>query len=173
MRKLKKMSRKELRKEIKFLKQAHKDVYALASARLDKWHEWKTKANELTEELEKQKNTFEQQKVSWKQQFDAEVFEKNRKGAAYIGQMPDNLNMGVDGQLEEEGHQPFDEPTNGVSDPNKLEEQYRDEKEIEAEEWAERNGHPNLKQSDRMGSVVVNAPAKPVEYIESGHTDKM
>lgn len=51
--------------------------------------------------------------------------------------------------VEGTGHQPFDEPTNGVSEPAKID---------EAVEWAKRNGHhfPNGKpDKDRMKEVSI------------------
>lgn len=66
----------------------------------------------------------------------------------YIGQMPDELNMGVDGQLRE--------GENTVKLVGKVEDVG-----FESEEWAKRNGHhhPNGRpDKDRSTGVVVTTP---------------
>jgi hypothetical protein len=96
----------------------------------------------------------------------------------YIGEMPDDLQMGVDGQLREEGncvgHQPFDEPTNGVidSEGNHLIPKSAD---VDAAvEWAKRNGHHQPEgnpEPNKMNNVrIKSADEISAENVER-HTE--
>lgn len=92
---------------------------------------------------------------------DALGYKPSSESTKYIGEMPEELVMGVDGQLSEK--------------PAKVD---------EAVEWAKRNGHhfPNGRpDKGRSTDVVVKSAdeisvenrANYIEYIESGRTDKM
>ena len=111
--------------------------------------------------------------------------------ATYIGQMPDNLQMGVDGQLRVVGHQPFDEPTNGVvcdvckgggyeQFPGEPCRECNGERVIKpadvdaAVEWAKRNGHHQPEgnpEPDKMETVKVKSADEISAENREKHTE--